>query len=95
MDIETLRTHKQEIIALANQYGAGNIRVFGSVARGEANKSSDIDLLIDIQKDKSLMDFARLKVSLEDLLGEDVDLVESGSIKPRLKQFVDEDSVPL
>jgi predicted nucleotidyltransferase len=95
MDMETLRNHKQDILSLAQQYGAMNVRVFGSVARGDTHESSDIDLLIDVKQGTSLMDFVRLKLSLEDLLGQDVDLVEASAVKPRLKTFIDEDAIPL
>ena len=96
MDIDTLRSvYKHEIVNLANKHGASNIRVFGSVARGDADNSSDIDLIIDMKNGKSLMDFVRLKLDLEDLLKHNVDLVESKAIKPSLKKFIDEDVIPL
>ena len=95
MDLETLRSHKQEILAIAHKYGASNISVFGSVARGEAGPLSDIDFLCDIEKGKSLLDIAKLKISLEDLLESKVDLVEYVAIKPSLKPLIEKDIVPL
>lgn len=96
MDIHTLRTeYGNEINNLAHKYGASNIRVFGSIARGDANNSSDIDLIVDMKTGKSLMDFVRLKLSLEDLLKHNVDLVEFSAIKPSLKKFIDKDITPL
>ena len=68
--LETLPDEtRQEILRLAAQHGAHNLRVFGSVARGEANDTSDLDLLVDWEPARSLLDHAALVQDLEELLG--------------------------
>jgi predicted nucleotidyltransferase len=87
-----LRARRDEILALARRYGASNLRVFGSVAREEPD-ARDVDLLIDLEDGRSLLDLAGLHVELEDLLGCDVDVAER--VKPRLRQQVEAEAVPL
>lgn len=91
MGIDDLITPQREaILQLAARYGASNVRVFGSVARGEAQPDSDIDLLVDLAPTSSLLDHTRLLVALEDLLARSVDLVTEASlyadIRPRVLQ---------
>jgi len=91
MGIDDLITPQREaILQLAARYGASNVRVFGSVARGEAQPDSDIDLLVDLAPTCSLLDHTRLLVALEDLLARPVDLVTEASlyadIRPRVLQ---------
>ena len=62
--------------------------VFGSVVRGEASKDSDVDILVELEDQASLFAFIALKLDLEDALSRNVDLVEFGSIKPRLRDFI-------
>ncbi len=77
MDIEILLKNKrEEILKVAAKHGAKNIRVFGSVARGEADQESDIDFLVDFESGRSLMDVGSLLMDLQDLLGRRVDIVE-------------------
>jgi uncharacterized protein len=96
MDINILRSeYRDKIVSLASKHGAENVRVFGSVARGDADELSDIDFIVDMQTGRSLMDFARLKLDLEDLLHINVDLVESKAIKPSLKELIDKDVIQL
>ncbi len=68
--LETLRVEKRdEIMRLAERHGARNLRVFGSIARGKANESSDLDLLVDWEPDRSLLDHVALMQDLEEMLG--------------------------
>jgi predicted nucleotidyltransferase len=70
MTLQGLRSHRrEEILRIAQQRGARNLRVFGSVARGEANEASDLDLLVDWEPDRSLLDHAGLVQDLQELLG--------------------------
>lgn len=87
-----LRARRDEILALARRYGASNLRVFGSVARAEAD-AHDVDILIDLEAGRSLLDLAGLHVELEDLLGCNVDVMER--VKPRLREEVEAEAVPL
>jgi len=76
MELERLlRERREEILQVAAKYGARNVRVFGSVARGEADECSDIDLLVEFEPGRSLLDHAGLWLELQELLGCEVDVV--------------------
>jgi predicted nucleotidyltransferase len=79
-----LKQHRNEILTIAKAHKASNVRVFGSVVRGEDEPSSDIDLLVDLAPDADLLDVAGLTVELERLLGRHVDLVPARMLKPRV-----------
>lgn len=83
------------ILRIAKEYGATNVRVFGSFARGEQRRTSDLDLLVDLPEGMSLLDHAGLKVDLEDALGMKVDVVPSDSIKPLLRERILSEAHPL
>lgn len=94
--LETLRQEKKsDILRLANIHGCRNIRVFGSVAAGENNVASDVDFLVDLDTGRGLLDLGALSSYLHDLLGVDVDLLESESIHPYIRDRVLAESVPL
>lgn len=93
--LEALRAQEAEIRALAAKHGAGNIRVFGSVARGEASQQSDVDFLIDIVGPTSPWFPGGLLNDLEGLLGRRVDLVVARSLNPHLRESVLNEAVPL
>jgi predicted nucleotidyltransferase len=82
----------QKTIPILKRYGVAKAAVFGSYARGEAKNDSDIDLLVDIKKNISLLDFSALKQELQELLNRRVDLIEYSQIKPMLKQSILEDA---
>jgi predicted nucleotidyltransferase len=88
-----LRGRRDEILKIASRYGVFNIRVFGSVARGDATDSSDVDLLVDIEDGRSLFDLGAFYMDLRDLLGYEIDL--GTEVKPRLRADVDAEAVPL
>ena len=77
---DLLRAKREEILALAAHHGYRNVRVFGSVARGEERPDSDIDLLVEVQPGTSLLDHVALMQDLEDLLGRKVDVVSEGAL---------------
>ncbi len=79
---------KRRILPIVKRYGIRKVGLFGSCARGEMRKDSDIDLLVDIKKDLSLLDFVGIKLELEDALGKKVDLVEYHMIKPLLRERI-------
>jgi hypothetical protein len=94
--IEELRIHhRAEILNLAANRGARNVRVFGSLARGEGGPDSDVDLLVDFETGRSLFDLAGLSIDLENALGCRVDVVSSRGLRPRLKDEVTRDAVAL
>ena len=84
---------RAEILAAAARHGATNVRVFGSVARGDADATSDVDFLVDFEPGRSLLDLAGLLVDLEDLLGHPVDVVTEPGLKARIRQRVLADAV--
>ncbi len=89
MDIaELLGAKKREILRIAEKHGARNVRVFGSVARGEARADSDVDFLVDMGSGRSLLDMGGLLMDLRDLLGVEVDVVTERGLKPRIRERV-------
>lgn len=90
-----LRDKRAEIFAIAAKYGASNIRVFGSVARGEEHPDSDVDFLVEIEPGKSLLDQIALMQDLEELLGRKVDVAEPETLHERIRDRVLQDAVPL
>jgi len=85
--IDALAERRQEILALADKYGAYNVRVFGSVARGEAGPDSDVDLLVSVREGVSMFDLVGLWLDLQDLLGCEVSLVTDDE-HPRHDRFM-------
>ena len=82
---ELLKVNQGEILGLAAKYGARNVRVFGSVARGQADERSDVDFLVEMDPGRSLLDLGGLQVELEALLGCPVDVVTEKGLKPRIR----------
>ncbi|MDR0459296.1 MAG: nucleotidyltransferase domain-containing protein [Coriobacteriales bacterium] len=82
--------HREKIAELAQRYGFKNLALFGSVARGDAADDSDIDMLVDYADDYVYYDWgiAGFKVSLDDLLGEDVDVVARIDVKENRKEYI-------
>ena len=82
MTLDTLRREKKaEILRLADTYGGHNVRVFGSVARGDNGENSDVDFLVEFEKGRTLFDLIGLKLDLQDLLGAAVDVVTPNSLR--------------
>jgi uncharacterized protein len=92
---DLLQAKREEILRTAATHGASNVRVFGSVARGEAGENSDIDLLIDLEQGRSLLDQAGLMVELEDLLGRKVDVVTEQGLYWLLRRRILKEARPL
>lgn len=92
---ELLRSKREEILRLASRHGARNVRVFGSVARGEADERSDVDLLVDLEPGRSLLDLGGLLMDLRDLLRRNVDVVTERGLKARIRSRVLQEAVPL
>ena len=96
MDVnELLKVKREEILRIAAKHGARNVRVFGSVARGEADDQSDIDFLVDMEPGRSLLDRAGLLVDLEELLGRKVDVATERVLKPRIRDRVFREAVSI
>lgn len=86
---------REDINRIAAAHGARNVRVFGSVRRGEANSSSDLDLLVDMLEGRSLFDLVALGDELEKALGVEVDVVTEGSLSPYLRDRILAEAVAL
>ena len=92
---ELLKAKREDILRIAAEYGAYNVRVFGSVARGEADSESDIDLLVNMEPDRSLLDLGGLLMDLQDLLGCKVDVVTEDGLRDRIRERVLREAVSL
>jgi predicted nucleotidyltransferase/DNA-binding XRE family transcriptional regulator len=90
-----LRRHRRRVLALASAHGATNVRVFGSVARGEDGPASDVDLLVDLAPGTGLLALIGLARELGDLLGTSVDVVPADSLKPARRASILQDAVAL
>lgn len=96
MDKENfLRAWRREILRLAAEYGASDVRIFGSMARNEATPHSDLDVLIKLGQGRSLLDVVALKQELEDLLGRRVDVVTEAALSPHIREQVLREAVSL
>ena len=93
--VELLRQRRKEILKLASEHGARNVRVFGSAARGEADGDSDIDFLVELEPDRTLFDLGALLMDLQDLLGRKVDVVTDDSIYWLLRRRILKEAVSL
>jgi len=92
---EMLKDRRREILEIARRHGATNLRLFGSVARGETTDSSDIDLLVEMEPGRSLLDRVALIQDLEDLLGRKVDVVTVKALHWYIRERVLQEAVAL
>ena len=95
MDTAALLEKKKEILKIAAKHGARNVRIFGSVARGETRPESDVDFLVDMEPGRTLLDMGGLLMDLRELLGLEVDVVTEQGLKPRIRQRVLEEAAQL
>jgi hypothetical protein len=92
---DELLQKRAHILRIAKRHGAGNVRVFGSMARGEADDQSDLDLLVEMREGSSLLDHAALWLELQDIFTRKVDVVSEKGIKDRIRDRVLREAVPL
>jgi uncharacterized protein len=92
---QLIQEKRPEILKIAARHGAYNLRRFGSVARGEADEASDVDLLVEWEPDRSLLDLGGFLSDLEDLLQCKVDVVTERGLKNRIRERVLQEAVPL
>ena len=92
---ELQTTRRDEILRVAARRGARNVRVFGSVARGESDSHSDIDFLVDLEPGRSLFDLSGLLIDLEAALQAEVDVVTERGLRPRIRDRVLQEAAPL
>jgi uncharacterized protein len=94
--LDYLRTEKRdEILALARKHGISNVRIFGSVARGEDTPDSDVDFLVTLDKNRSLFESFRFRRDLEQTLKREVDVILDESLRPYTKASIIADATPL
>jgi uncharacterized protein len=92
---DELRSRRQAIATIAGRYGARNLRVFGSVVRGEADAASDVDFLVELEPGRSLLDLGGLLMDLQDYLQCRVDVMTPATLKPRIRERVLREAMPL
>jgi len=90
-----LQEKREEILAVTTKHGAYNVRIFGSVARGEADAESDVDFLVDMEANRSLFDLGGLLMELQELLNCPVDVVTEKGLRQRIRERVLNEAVPL
>lgn len=95
MTIHRIRSQREAILRLAASYGIRRVRLFGSVARAEARDGSDVDLLVDFESGRSLLDQVGFQQDLEELLGCCVDVVVEGGISPHLEKRILQEAQPI
>ena len=96
MTLEELRRLKRDqILQVAREHGAHNVRIFGSFARGEQNPASDIDLLVDLDPDRTLMDLGGLLMELQEMLQTRVDVATEEMLRPKVRDQALRDALPL
>jgi predicted nucleotidyltransferase len=88
MALESLVPYRQKILDAAARRGAKNVRVFGSVARGDDRADSDVDLLVDVEAGRTLLDVIGLEQDLEELLGRRVEVLTEKGLSPYLQQRI-------
>lgn len=95
IDLRRLHVRREEILRCAARHGTSNVRVFGSVVRGESATTSDVDLLVEMEPERSLIDLVGLWQDLEDLLGTHVDVLSDRGVSPHLRERIFAEAVPL
>jgi predicted nucleotidyltransferase len=90
-----LADRREEILRIAAKHGAYNLRVFEAVARGEADANSYIDILVDLEPGRSLFDLGGVLMDLQHLLNTDVDVVTEPGLRPRIRERVLREAMPL
>ena len=95
LDKSAILGRREEILALAARYGASDVRLFGSVARGDALEGSDVDFVARFEPGRSLLDQGGLLMDLRELLGVNVDVVSEGALTGRFGEIVRREAVPL
>jgi predicted nucleotidyltransferase/DNA-binding XRE family transcriptional regulator len=92
---DRVRRNRHQLVATAADFGARNLRVFGSVARGENGTDSDLDLLVDLPANLGLFGLGRLRAALEEIMRVPIDIVPAADLKPEVRPRVERESVAL
>ncbi len=86
---------REEILPVLHKYGINYASIVGSVARGESTDDSDLDIVVEISREISLLTFSRIKIELEETLNRKVDLIERSAIKPSLRKYLLKDEIKI
>lgn len=92
---KALSNHRNEILRITAAHGANDLRVFGSVSRGEATDQSDVDILVKLEPGRTLLDIVAIKQDLEDLLGCKVDVVTEDAVSPYIREQILKEAIRL
>jgi predicted nucleotidyltransferase len=92
---EVLQAHRAAVLDIARRNGAGNVRLFGSVLRGEDTEDSDLDLLVDVPRGTTLLDMVRMQNAIEAALGVPVDILTAGDLPRKFREQVLQEARPL
>jgi predicted nucleotidyltransferase len=92
---EDIRRKRDAILDIARRYGAHDVRIFGSVARGEATENSDLDLIVRFDRGRSLLDHGGLVMDLRELLGIRVDVIDEEAMRERFRDQALKEAIPL
>jgi predicted nucleotidyltransferase len=92
---EDIRDKRAAILAIAGRYGAHDVRIFGSVARGDATEDSDLDLIVRFDPGRSLLDHGGLIMDLRELLGIKVDVIDEEAMRERFRSLALREAIPL
>lgn len=92
---KTLSNKREEILRISTAHGATNLRVFGSVSHGEATDKSDLDLLINLEPGRTLIDIIAIKRDIEDLLGCAIDVVTENAVSPYIREQIRKEAISL
>ncbi len=95
MEIEALKQKRAAIISIAERNGGRKVRIFGSLARGDSGMDSDVDFLIELEPERSLLDIVAIKQDLEDLLQMKVDVVTESSVSPYIRREIVRQAISL
>lgn len=95
MTLQELRRTREQILRVAARHGAGNLCVFGSLARGESSATSDVDFLVNVAPNRTLMDLGGLLVELQETLRQPVDVATEAMLRPKVREQALRDAVLL
>jgi uncharacterized protein len=95
MTQQILREKREAILEIARRYGASDVRIFGSVARGDATDASDLDLIVRFEPGRTLLDHGGLVMDLRELLGMRVDVIDEDAMRPRFREHAMTEAVSL
>jgi predicted nucleotidyltransferase len=95
MTLKEIQKYKNQMLAIGRQFGITSIKVFGSTVREKADQMSDVDLLVELEPGRSLLDLGGFQMAVKDLINQDVDIVTANGLRDRIKETVLNEAVEL